>query len=79
MQSQNELELNKALSWSKRAVILEPAPDYIDTYANILYKLGRKELAIQWEEIAGKLAGLYKPIQTCLEKMKKGEPTWPLK
>lgn len=53
----------------------------MDTYANLLYKLGKKEEAIQWEEKALQLAvghmdWVIPSLQANLEKMKNGEPTW---
>ena len=70
--------LNKALTWSKRSIEQDENPMYIDTYANLLYKLGQKNEAIKQEE---KAISLLKEedkksyIET-LEKMKKGEKTW---
>ncbi|MFI5163250.1 MAG: thioredoxin family protein [Sphingobacteriales bacterium] len=78
LHSFNKTELTHALSWSSRAVMMEPIPNWMDTYANILYKLGRQEEAIKWEQIALNLYPADKVIQGMLEKMKKGEPTWPL-
>lgn len=65
------------LSWSEKIVREEPnnAPN-LDTYANILYKLGRKEVAISWQEKALKAEPGRKEIINNLEKMKKGIPTW---
>ena len=70
-------ELSKALSWSGKAVMMHPTANWMDTYANILYKLGQNKLSIRWEEIAAKLSPNDKDIQANLEKMKKSEPTWP--
>ena len=51
---------------------------YIDTYANLLYKLGKKDEAITWEQKALDLApeGEKKSYEETLDKMKKGEKTW---
>jgi hypothetical protein len=54
------------------------APNDIDTYANLLYKAGRKEEAIEWEEKAAKLAPDNKDIASNLEKMRTGTRTWPV-
>jgi tetratricopeptide (TPR) repeat protein len=51
--------------------------NYLDTYANLLYKLGRTEEALRYEEKAFALAPNDKDITDNLSKMKKGEPTWP--
>lgn len=54
----------------------------IDTYANLLYKAGRKDQAIRWEEKAYKTAENEKDVFNMnaflgiVSKMKKGEPTW---
>jgi thiol-disulfide isomerase/thioredoxin len=76
--SYNKEELIKALHWSNRAVMMNPTPDWIDTYASILYKLGYDNLAISWEELAVKQDPTNTTIQSALEKMKKKEPTWPI-
>ena len=53
-------------------------PIEIDTYASLLYKAGRAEEAMEWEEKAVKLSeGRDKEIAGHLEKMKAGQPTWP--
>jgi len=74
--------LQNALNWSKRS--RELAPDnsgYLDTYANLLYKLGRKEEAITSEkEALGYDAKANKePNATMVEVLRKmiaGEKTW---
>jgi len=76
--SQDKKELMAALSWSSKAVMMHPTANWMDTYANILYKLGQDKLSTKWEEVAIKLAPDDKSIKTNLEKMKKGEPTWPV-
>jgi tetratricopeptide (TPR) repeat protein len=50
-----------------------------DTYANLLYKTGRKDQAIEWEEKAVQMKKGQpdeKPYTNALEKMRKGLPTW---
>jgi len=76
LHSNNVDELNKALLWSNRAIMMSPEAGWMDTYANILYKLGQKQLAITWEEVVVKLAPDDKEFLTTLTKMKNGEPTW---
>ncbi len=44
-----------ALDWSKRSFQDKPNPMYMDTYANILYKMGKKDEAIAWEQKASDL------------------------
>lgn len=73
------MKLQEALSWSKRSLEIAPGTAmYMDTYANLLYKLGRKDDAIATEEVAIQKAdkadlGEY---QKTLAKMKAGEKTW---
>jgi len=65
--------------------------NYIDTYANLLHKVGRTAEAIKWEEFAivklketakdGKKVasqGYLNLYEDNLNKMRKGEPTWPI-
>ncbi len=47
----------------------------IDTYASLLYKIGKTTNAINWEEKASKLSP-NKDYVIALEQMKKGEPTY---
>lgn len=70
--------VNDALEWSKRSFKDKEDPMFIDTYANILYKLGKKDEAIKWEEKAVALVGDgdKKTYIETLDKMKKGEKTW---
>ena len=70
--------VTEALEWSKRSFKDNNNPMFIDTYANILYKLGKKEEAITWEEKATALAveGQKQSYQQTVDKMKKGEKTW---
>ncbi len=62
---------------------IEPKRYYcIDTYANLLYKVGRINEAIAAEEIAIKLAieqgalDIKESNEITLSKMKDGKPTW---
>lgn len=79
LHSADSNDLEKALEWSKKALDVSPKPngEYIDTYANLLYKLGRKEEALKFEEKAVEITPKNNDMKTNLEKMKKGEPTWP--
>ncbi|GAA0536650.1 sugar-binding domain-containing protein [Chitinophaga japonensis] len=47
-----------------------------DTYANLLYKLGKTKEAIEWQEKAVKMSNNDTEIAKNLAKMKKGQPTW---
>jgi len=68
--------LDQAVQWMYKSM-KDPLPEYIDTYANLLYKLGKKEEAIMWQEKVVAEKGKDSEFQTTLDQMKKGEPTWP--
>ncbi|WPV67800.1 glycoside hydrolase family 2 protein [Chitinophaga sp. LS1] len=70
--------LKAALSWSKRTLQEGEAITFMDTYANLLYKLGKKDEAISVEEKAVNMAakGDKPSFQANLDKMRKGESTW---
>jgi thioredoxin-related protein len=65
------------LDWSKR-LKESNEPAFLDTYANILYKMGHKDDAIALEQKAVSLsaAGDKADMQATLDKMKKNEKTW---
>jgi thiol-disulfide isomerase/thioredoxin len=67
-----------ALEWSKRSFKDQADPGYMDTYTNILYKMGRKDEAINWEQKACDMVaeGQKADYKATIEKMKKGEKTW---
>lgn len=70
--------IEQALEWSKRSFKDAEIPAFMDTYANLLYKSGKKTDAIAWEEKAMNKAASEerKNYETTLEKMKKGEKYW---
>jgi len=70
--------VKEALEWSKRSFKDKEEPMFIDTYANILYKMGKTDEAIKWSEKALALApaGEKADYQQTLDKMKRGEKTW---
>lgn len=70
--------VTEALEWSKRSFKDNQSPLFMDTYANILYKMGKKDDAIAWEEKARNLSaeGDKKGYEETIDKMKKGEKTW---
>ncbi len=76
--SNNKKELEKALSWFNQELPNSDKPfaEYVDTKANLLYKLGRKREAVELEGQATALAPDDKEIRANFEKMKKGLPTW---
>jgi len=70
--------VEEALEWSKRSFAENQNPLFMDTYANILYKLGKKDEAIAWEQKAIDLSpeDSKEDLQQTLDKMKNGEKTW---
>jgi uncharacterized phage-associated protein len=85
----NKDTLNKAAKWME--LIIKNHPDdqgIIDTYANVLYKVGKTKEAIVWEEKATDLEDKAarkqnrepdKSFKETLNKMKNSIPTWVLK
>jgi len=86
--SDNEGQLKKALLWSEIAMkehikdsTIQGAPwgGILDTYANILYKLGRKEEAIKFYQekiLSGRVQQI--SLYENYVKMFRGQPTWPV-
>lgn len=76
--------LESARKWVEKALSQWPNEvDMLDTYANLLYKLGNKKEAIEFEEkavMAAEKSPYYKRkipgFKAVIEKMKKGEPTY---
>jgi len=71
--------LQEALRWSKRSLEIYPKnPLWMDTYANLLYKLGQKEEAIFMEQEALNYVtkDRSEDLKMTLQKMKAGEKTW---
>ncbi|WP_143307153.1 thioredoxin family protein [Chitinophaga vietnamensis] len=70
--------VEQALEWSKRSLKDQPVPAFMDTYANLLFKSGKKADAITWEEKAMNQANgdEKKTYADTIEKMKKGEKYW---
>ncbi len=65
------------LDWSKQLKDAKE-PAFLDTYANLLYKLGKKDAAIALEQKALDLSPTNdrSGVQSTIDKMKKGEKTW---
>ncbi|HLA94644.1 MAG TPA: sialidase family protein, partial [Pyrinomonadaceae bacterium] len=73
--------LEEAANWSLKTIQELEDPEYLDTYASILYRMGKTRVAIEWQEKALTKAGdegTRKRFQTAIDKMKRGEPTWPV-
>jgi hypothetical protein len=88
----DKAELDTAISWMARVLRQNNKDDldrafYMDTYANLLYKAGRKDEAVKWEQAALDIATAtkqtseekIKSYESVVDKMKKSEPTWPTK
>jgi hypothetical protein len=54
----------------------DTTPEAADTYANILYKIGKTKEAIIWQEKAAKMSNYGKSYVEALDKMRAGIPTW---
>lgn len=77
--STNRKELEIALTWINRALIMEliPQPEDLDTKANLLYKLGRTGEGLSLEAQSHSMAPDNADISEAFRKMKNGLPTWP--
>ena len=76
--SKKERQLKEALAWVNRAIALRKNAAFLDTRANILYKLGDVNEALVLEQESALLDPHDKVVQLNLQKMKAGEPTWKL-
>ncbi|PWK28933.1 thioredoxin [Arcicella aurantiaca] len=69
--------LQKAIVWSRKANEIDENPDYLNTYAHLLYKMGIRSEAITAEEkaldLAKKRKGLTFKYEEALAKMKDGK------
>lgn len=84
--SDDTVVLNKAISWMRILLQSKPqSPEQLDTYANLLYKTGKTQEAIDTEEEAIRVDSamalkLNRPTdpqyRQTLATMKLGEPTW---
>ena len=80
----NKELLNGVINWMAKALKQSPMedPNMLDTYANLLYKAGRKEEALASEEKALSIAKDYGLLRKAdvfskvLEQMKRKEPTY---
>ena len=78
MHSNDSVILNKALRWQEIIVRIHPdIAGCVDTYANLLYKLKRRQEALEWENKAVSLTPKDQDILDNFTKMQKGEQTWP--
>lgn len=72
-------ELETALKWCHRIISEEPEnAAIVDTYANLLFKLGNREEALKWAKKAVNLDPNRKEILENYNKIQMNIPTWPL-
>jgi hypothetical protein len=81
--------LKRALTWSNLSITLDNNVQFLDTKACLLYKLGKRKEALDWEQKAvditktlphrdGKGQPLFmEDYMNTIEKMKRGEILWP--
>jgi thioredoxin-related protein len=79
--SDNKEDLEKAMAWSEWVIQRDPTGAHMDTKANLLYKLGKKEEALALEAKAVQAtpksqSANFKSISANFEKMEHDEPTW---
>lgn len=79
----NPVYLQKAIRYMEAILTLEPDRDaWVDTYANILYKSGRKQQALQYQEKALTIArnrnyeSRIKEYAETIKRMQANQPTW---
>ncbi|WP_207515238.1 thioredoxin family protein [Longitalea luteola] len=69
--------MNKVLPWGKKAIQLAPRyANLLDSYANLLYKAGKQEAAIFWQEKSVQIANADQSKRLALEQMRKNQPTY---
>jgi thioredoxin-related protein len=72
--------INKALPFAKKYIVDAEngsSSHSFDTYANLLYKAGKTNEAIYWEEKALEIDPNDPGIVNALNNMRLGQPTWP--
>lgn len=68
--------LKSYAKWMKKVIENWPRDNYIDTYANLLYKLGDTKNAIKWQQRAIEISPMDESYLDVLNQMKRGEPTY---
>lgn len=68
--------LLKAAVWSKLSISKKEDAAFLDTYANLLYKAGKKDQAIALQQKAVELSDESDAFKETLSKMKQGVATW---
>jgi thioredoxin-related protein len=84
--SDDQFSLNKGISYMELILMNDSKNEaWLDTYANLLYKIGEKEKAIRNEKMALSIAKdknnirRIKLYEDVLRKMEENEPTWSIK
>ncbi len=72
----SETALLAALSMTSAGIQLENIPNLLDTHANLLFKLGKRDEAIEWSAKAVAAAPDDEEIKNNYEKIKAGVKTW---
>jgi hypothetical protein len=75
--SNNRQALEAAATMAAEGLKQKETTNLLDTYANLLYKLGRTDEALKWEQKAVASSKGDLEIKGNYEKMKRGEATWP--
>ncbi|MEP7374552.1 MAG: DUF255 domain-containing protein [Chitinophagaceae bacterium] len=77
LHSNRKRDIRIAIKWMQNIVSRHPEyPEFLDTYASLLFKAGKNKTAIAIEEKAVMIDPNNKDIYEKLLKMRKGEPTW---
>jgi hypothetical protein len=73
----NKKLLNKVIPYGRKAVNLATSfPELLDSYANLLYKAGKRKDAIVWEQRAVDVSSGDAEMKVTLSQMKNSEPTY---
>ncbi|WP_205514196.1 thioredoxin family protein [Longitalea arenae] len=77
LHSNKKSEISAAIKWMEGVIRRRPESSvFLDTYANLLYKAGKRKQAILSEEKALVLDPNAKDVRNNLSKMKRGDATW---
>lgn len=76
LHAEERLQLQKGADWMTTIIEKNPDATYIDTYANLLYKMGRVKEGLEWQKKAMAIAPGDKEIAETYIKMQNGKPTW---
>lgn len=77
LNSKDQNAINNSIRWMENVISRNPRiTNYLDTYSNLLYKIGRIKEAISIQQKALQLEPNNKDLIVTLEKMRAGKPTW---